>query len=101
MWVALSVASNLVSVGWCLWRPTCFHLGSQDSLWSERQQADDVAYRAVGLFSKVFSQLQGIVSGKETQTNKFTVRLEVVCQHAGDVPTMFEYSKSLRKYISP
>ncbi len=93
VWAALSVALNLGSVGWCLWRPTCFHLGSQDSLWSERQQADDVAHRAVGMFSKVFSQLQGIVSGKETEKNKITVQPQDVCKHAGDTPTKFEYSK--------
>lgn len=60
-----------------MWRPTCFHLGSQDGLWSERQQADDVAHRAVGLFSKAFSQLQGIVSGKASEKNKITVQLEI------------------------
>lgn len=46
-------ALNVASVGWGM--PTCFNLGVQDGLWSERQQADDVANGAVGLFGKVFS----------------------------------------------
>lgn len=54
----------------CLWRFTCFHLGGQHGLRGERQQADDVAHGAVGLFSEVSSQFQGVVSGNETQEYK-------------------------------
>lgn len=54
-------------------RPTCFHLGSQDSLRSERQQTDNVVDRAVGLLSKIFSQLQGIVSVEKKMENATAV----------------------------
>lgn len=37
-------------------------------MWTERQQADDVVHGAIGLFGKVLPQFQGVVSGKEKET---------------------------------
>lgn len=68
VWAGATIVSlNLVSVGCCLLNPTCFYLGSQDSLWRERQQADEVAHRAVGLFSEAFPKLEGVMSRKQSE----------------------------------
>lgn len=82
--VAMIVAQ---SVGCCLLNPTCFYLGSQDGLRRERQQADEVAHRAVGLFSEAFPKLEGVVSSEQSERWKtqiafrpdFNLQAVVVC----------------------
>lgn len=74
VWAAMGVA---------LWHPTCFYLCIQDGLGTERQQADEVAHRAVGLLSKVFPQLQCIVTGNKLQKIKIKLQLEGCQRPAG------------------
>lgn len=89
---ATVVALNWASVGFCLERPTCFYLGSQDGLRRERQQADEVAHRAVGLFSEAFPELEGVVSG-ESRVKDDKRRLQSgpasTSEHSGDIPGGF------------